>query len=74
MTQPKTEGAVAVGSGAVLRSISSYLKNLSRLGIVSHLAGDNLKCASNPLMCADKPAKKSDDINDEGYDANDIDQ
>ena len=47
---------------------------LSWLAIISHLARHNLERARNSLMRADKPPQKCQNVDDDGYDANDIDQ
>ena len=47
---------------------------LSWLAIISHLARHNLKRTRNPLMRADEPSQKPQYVDDDGYDASDIDQ
>ena len=66
-------GDVLLGSKIAISQIKLG-KNLSWLAIVPHLSCDSLKCASNSLVGADKPPQESQDVDNDDYDASDIDQ
>jgi hypothetical protein len=63
-TEASTRGSV--------HPLCSAEYGLSRLGIISHLARNNIKRTCNSLVRADKPPQKYQDIDYDGYDASDI--
>jgi hypothetical protein len=56
------------------RLFCSARGDLSSLAILSQLACDSFKRASNSLVSADKPPQESEGVYDDGYDASDVNQ